>query len=161
MHDVVLEALATQMHVGEKAEQRGVVGQRSLHLDTVIVGAWRNWNRVVIVGQLQGKDPLLWILFYISAFITILTETELVWIFIASGIVTLFVKSPPSFFRKSVTPALIPVGLVSGLYGGANIHTLAQLSLYFAKVGAVVFGSGLAIVPFLSILFTLTVPYKL
>lgn len=96
-----------------------------------------------------GKDLFLWVLFTISAGITIWTESELLWIFLASGIVAMLVKAPPSFFRKSVVPVLIPIGLITGLHGSASFGVLADLGLYFSKVGAVVFGSGLAIVPFL------------
>ena len=38
---VVFEALAAQMHVGEKAEQGGIVGESALHFDTKVVGTVR------------------------------------------------------------------------------------------------------------------------
>src|SRR5205814_9155743 len=44
---------------------------------------------------------------------------------------------------------IIPSWLVTGLYGPATMKTIASITAYFAKAGAVVFGSGLAIVPFL------------
>ena len=45
--------------------------------------------------------------------------------------------------------ALLPPGLVAGLAGPATSETLWRIGWYFAEAGAFVFGSGLAIVPFL------------
>src|SRR5262249_44102749 len=44
------------------------------------------------------------------------------------------------------TPICLPAGALGALAGGG---TLASLGLFFAKTGALVFGSGLAIVPFM------------
>jgi len=45
--------------------------------------------------------------------------------------------------------ALIPPWLISGLHGPAADGVIGRLFWYFAEAGAFVFGSGLAIVPFL------------
>src|SRR5262249_14525585 len=45
--------------------------------------------------------------------------------------------------------ALVPVWLFAGLHGEATLPLLTKVCLYFAEAGAFVFGSGLAIVPFL------------
>jgi chromate transporter len=45
--------------------------------------------------------------------------------------------------------AIVPLWLVTGLYGPADSGTLARLLGFFAKAAVVVFGSGLAVVPFL------------
>ncbi len=96
-----------------------------------------------------AKDRLLWLLFLISAAFTIVTESQMVSLFIVAGLVALFVKAPPSLSRKVASISLLPVFLVSGIQGPASAGTVARLGVYFFKVGAVVFGSGLAIVPFL------------
>ena len=44
---------------------------------------------------------------------------------------------------------IVPAWLVTGIHGKATASTIAGITGYFAKAGAVVFGSGLAIVPFL------------
>jgi chromate transporter len=95
-----------------------------------------------------GKDRLLGALFVVSALITAWTESEIVWVFVVAGLVALFVKSPPGFLRTS-TPALIPwPWLMTGLHGPGQ-DQLFTLIWYFGEAGALVFGSGLAIVPFL------------
>lgn len=67
-----------------------------------------------------------WAIYGIAAIYTVWQESESVFIFLAAGIVYWLVKSPPVF---------------RSLYW--------EIGLYFAKAGAFVFGSGLAIVPFL------------
>lgn len=97
-----------------------------------------------------GQDRLLWILFFISAAVTIQMETEIVWLFIAAGFIALIFKFPPKIFnRTSLFTLATPFALTSVLQSEVGEKTLLQLIIYFSKVGAIVFGSGLAIVPFL------------
>ena len=95
-----------------------------------------------------GKDYLLWALFLISAVVTAWTESEIVWLFLLAGLVALAVRT---LGRGSQVASLlvIPPWLFSGLQGPASDSTLSRLFWYFAEAGAFVFGSGLAIVPFL------------
>jgi chromate transporter len=94
-----------------------------------------------------GKDYLLWALFLVSALVTAWTESEIVWLFLASGVISLAVRGLPP--RAQAAAALFPPWLFSGLHGVASDTTLSRLFWYFAEAGAFVFGSGLAIVPFL------------
>ena len=95
-----------------------------------------------------GKDRVLGVLFAASALVTAWTESEMIWMFIASGIIALFAKLNPRF-PGTTTAALIPwPWLVTGLHGPAP-EQLSTIFWYFAEAGAFVFGSGLAIVPFL------------
>jgi len=104
-----------------------------------------------------GKDKLLWAIYLAAAAVTIITESEIVWIFLISGIVVWLVKAPPKnwFAKGGSTPLL---GLVSlgdhvptacSIAASADWPVLAQIGVFFAEAGAFVFGSGLAIVPFL------------
>jgi chromate transporter len=97
-----------------------------------------------------AKDRLLWALFAVSAAVTAWTESEVVWIFLGSGVVALLVKAPPRFGANAAA-GLLPLHpwLLSGLSGVASDSTLWTIAWYFAEAGAFVFGSGLAIVPFL------------
>lgn len=106
-----------------------------------------------LVKMTLSKDYVLWGLFIASAFITAWTESEIVWVFLASGIFALFIKAPPAFLRSNGVLALspLPLWLVSGLAGPASVATLVTIAWYFAEAGAFVFGSGLAIVPFLRV----------
>src|SRR5437667_11596214 len=48
-----------------------------------------------LVKLTLARDRLLWVLFAISAVATAWTETEIVWLFLASGVVALVVRVPP------------------------------------------------------------------
>ena len=95
-----------------------------------------------------GKDYLLWGIFILLAVTTFITETEIISLVVAAGVLVWFVKAPPKFL-KSVN-SLFPVSLtLLQITGISTTGKLAQLFWFFSKAGAFVFGSGLAIVPFL------------
>jgi chromate transporter len=91
-----------------------------------------------------GKDKLLWGIFAVLAISTAWTSQEIIWLFLLAGIISLLIKSFPRTVRaRSAVPLLFTVGTV-GVSG-----SLLGLFFYFAKAGMFVFGSGLAVVPFL------------
>jgi len=106
-----------------------------------------------LVKLTLGKDRLMWALFGVSALATAWTESEIIWLFLGSGVVALMVRS-----RKSSVPMalLLPPGMLAMLATAATTGAavtwplLARIALVFAEAGAFVFGSGLAIVPFLN-----------
>ena len=114
-----------------------------------------------------GKDKLLWAIYSISGLVTLITESEWIAMFLGAGALTWWVKTPkpPAKPLTDVTPStpseadkppshpgptsaafLIPPLAVLPL---AATDTLVKIALFFTKAGAFVFGSGLAIVPFL------------
>jgi chromate transporter len=98
-----------------------------------------------------GKDKLLWAIYLVLAAVTIATESEIAWLFIAAGVLVWFWRAPPKWINRGSVNALAATQLpvVSSLYAAADVSLLVQIALFFAKAGAFVFGSGLAIVPFL------------
>jgi chromate transporter len=96
-----------------------------------------------LVRLTLGQDALLWAIFAVAAIVTIRTESEVVWVFVGGGVVALAVRLLPH-----AALVLTPL-FVSGLHGPASRATLWTIGWYFAEAGAFVFGSGLAIVPFL------------
>ncbi len=94
-----------------------------------------------------GKDWLLWIIFFVLAVDTFLTEGENIWLILGAGFVTWFIKAPPKFTHTQ-TVFLIPFFLQITDQIPYN-EKLFQIAFFFLKAGAFVFGSGLAIVPFL------------
>lgn len=105
---------------------------------------------VKLAKMTLAKDWLLWAIFAVNAVTTAWTETEIVWIFLLSGIVALAVHARPRVAKGSAVLAMLPwPWLVSGIKGAASTSTLVKICVYFAEAGAFVFGSGLAIVPFL------------
>jgi chromate transporter len=95
-----------------------------------------------------GKDWLLWIITVVLAVATYITEKETLWLILAGGIAAWMYKSPPRL-KKSVSAKLfVPVFLQASVTVWTD-NKLAQIWWFFLKAGAFVFGSGLAIVPFL------------
>jgi chromate transporter len=104
-----------------------------------------------LVKMTLAKDLLLWVIFAVSAFVTAWSESEVVWLFLGGGVVAVLVKVPPKLGSGSAVLSMWPLPLwsISGLAGPASAATLATIAWYFTEAGAFVFGSGLAIVPFL------------
>ena len=87
-----------------------------------------------------AKDRLQWVVFAVMAVVTAWTETEIGTLFVLAGVVTLLVQAPPAFLRRPGPPAwpwLSPRSCSASSCRSSH------------KAGAFVFGSGLAIVPFL------------
>jgi chromate transporter len=98
-----------------------------------------------------GSDRTLWAVFAVAAVATAWTESEIVWLFVGAGVLTLVVRARPRARGPAAALglAVVPPGLLSGLGGPASPETLWRIGWYFTEAGAFVFGSGLAIVPFL------------
>src|SRR5437588_2336373 len=47
-----------------------------------------------------GKDKLLWAIYLIAAGVTVVTESEIVWIFLISGLLVWFVRAPPRWLPR-------------------------------------------------------------
>ena len=106
-----------------------------------------------------GKDKLLWAIYLVSGLVTVVTESEWIGMFLAAGALTWFVRTPRTPRREQTVEVVQPSSpgsttarmLVSPLamVAVATNETLLKIALFFTKAGAFVFGSGLAIVPFL------------
>lgn len=94
-----------------------------------------------------GKDKLLWGIFIVLAISTFISEEEILWIILLAGIIVWFVKAPPNWFGSGAN-GMFPIFLVQ-LQPIATESKLWEIAWFFTKAGAFVFGSGLAIVPFL------------
>ncbi len=92
-----------------------------------------------------GKDWLLWAVYLAVAAITVITETEKVWVIVLCGVAVWLIRTPPKLSRVAgFAPALLLFALATQDGG-----VLWRIFTFFGKAGAFVFGSGLAIVPFL------------
>ncbi|MDR6806532.1 chromate transporter [Dyadobacter sp. BE34] len=91
---------------------------------------------------------ILWLFFTVMAVVTAITEREEVWLFIVLGLAYMVIKAPPKWLQRSSTP--LSVLLLAGTgFWTVDPGKLMQLALFFTEAGAFVFGSGLAIIPFL------------
>ncbi|MGZ6359701.1 MAG: chromate efflux transporter [Bdellovibrionota bacterium] len=98
-----------------------------------------------LVTKTFRRDWLLWAIGLSSAAVTVITETEWLLLFLLGGILVAIARHLP---RRNLAILLPPV-LMTGIHGVGSNALLLKIFLFFAKAGALVFGSGLAIVPFL------------
>ena len=89
---------------------------------------------------------MLWLFYLVAAVTTFITQQEEVLLFIAAGLLYMFVKAPPKWFKNKTANSFVLLQIGFWSYEGS---TLTKIAIFFAKAGAFVFGSGLAIVPFL------------
>ncbi|HEX4824315.1 MAG TPA: chromate transporter [Candidatus Polarisedimenticolaceae bacterium] len=98
-----------------------------------------------------GPSPLLWGIYLVVAGVTVVTQTEHVALFVAAGIIVWLVRTQP--WRRPIPSRLasltVPMTALAPAAATVGSGGLIQLLLFFAKAGAFVFGSGLAIIPFL------------
>ena len=98
-----------------------------------------------------GASRLLWPIWLASALCTAVTETEYIVFFLMAGVLVWWARGRPRPPRvPSVSAAvLMPLATVFGIEVSRESQTRWDIVLFFTKAGAFVFGSGLAIVPFL------------
>jgi chromate transporter len=98
-----------------------------------------------------GGDPFLWVVVLLNAVVVAWTETELLWVFALSGLCVPVIRAwqDRAGIQSRAASTVIPWWLVTGLHGAASTETFGRVLGFFAKAALVVFGSGLAVVPFL------------
>jgi chromate transporter len=110
-------------------------------------------NSAYKLTQKMIKGKVVWAIYLTSIAITVITESEIIWTFLVAGILVWLVEAPPKNWikgSKSLGIVINPLWLLTQTGTNlANWGILSKITLYFAEAGAFVFGSGLAIVPFL------------
>jgi putative chromate ion transporter len=59
-----------------------------------------------LAAMALGKDPTHWVCFVVTALVTAWTESEMVWLFLAAGVVAMMLKAPPGAARARSSPSL-------------------------------------------------------
>jgi chromate transporter len=103
------------------------------------------------------RDPLLWGIFAVLGVVTLVAEAELAEFFVVAGLVVLMMRGRPTWRQASLAivgsaVTVVTIWAIERWFVGLTVageHVLLQILLFFTKAGAFVFGSGLAIVPFL------------
>lgn len=145
---VVLLGMAYKLYGGLPGMQAVFYGVGAAVIGIIVLSVYK--LIVKSIGKFQ-KDSfqqnwMLWLFFLLAAIVTIITKQEKVLVFIAAGIVYMLVKAPPKWMGNKTINGLLFLQIGFWTY---DPGTLGKIALFFAKAGAFVFGSGLAIVPFL------------
>lgn len=145
---VVLLGMAYKLYGGLPWMQAVFYGVGAAVTGIIINSAYKLTTKSIGKFTLQSfqKNWLLWLFFITAAAITYFTQQEQVLLFVAAGVLYMFVKAPPKWLRSSAANSFI---LLQIGFWNYESSVLVKIALFFAKAGAFVFGSGLAIVPFL------------
>jgi chromate transporter len=144
---VVLLGMAYKLYGGLSWMQAVFYGVGAAVIGIIAMSAYKLTAKSVskLSADAVKKNWLLWILYLTAIIITIITKSENVLLFVAAGFIYMIVKAPPAWI-KTKTTNFIFLGIGFWEY---ELGTLGKIALFFTKAGAFVFGSGLAIVPFL------------
>jgi chromate transporter len=90
---------------------------------------------------------ILWVFYIAATILTAVTQKEELLLFVALGFIYMIVKAPPEWIKRPKTTSFFL--LTTAGFSTIELGKLGDLAWFFIKAGAFVFGSGLAIVPFL------------
>src|SRR5947209_5927928 len=100
-------------------------------------------SAIKLVKTALKRDKLLWAVFLVLGVSTAVTEKEIVWLFLAGGLLVMIARTDFSVWKWHASMfSFVPS--VTEIFG-----TTGPLFVFFLKSSLFVFGSGLAIVPFL------------
>lgn len=100
-------------------------------------------SAIKLVKTSVKKDKLLWAVFLALGLSTAITEREIVWLFLAGGLLVMIARTDFSAWK----PQTSMFSFMPSIMGISS--TTGPLFFFFLKSSLFVFGSGLAIVPFL------------
>lgn len=146
---VVLLGIVYKLYGGIFWMQSVFYGVGAAVIGIIAVSAYKLTTKSISRLQVDAikTNALLWLFFLSMAVITFITESEEILLFIGIGVIYMLYKAPPKWAAKRNTK--LPL-LLSGIgFWEFNSTTLYKMAVFFSKAGAFVFGSGLAIVPFL------------
>ncbi len=146
---VVSLGIAYKLYGGLPWMQAVFYGVGAAVIGIIAISSYKLTTKSIGKINLQSfkHNWMLWVFYIIAAIVTIITQSENVLLFVAAGLIYMFVKAPPKWMKKTITVNTI---LLTGIgFWQFEWNTLGKIAFFFTKAGAFVFGSGLAIVPFL------------
>lgn len=145
---VVLIGIAYKLYGGLPWMQAVFYGIGAAVIGIITMSSYKLTTKTVSKFNIDAvkKNWMLWLFYLAAAAITIITQTEEVLLFVAAGVLYMIIKAPPNWMRKSTVTNFI---LLDIAFWNFDSSTLGKIAIFFTKAGAFVFGSGLAIVPFL------------
>ena len=145
---VVLLGIAYKLYGGLAWMQAVFYGVGASVIGIIAMSSYKLTLKSVGKLNLQSlKDNwLLWTFFVIAMATTFIIKQEQVLLFIGAGLLYMFIKSPPKWINKNTISGFVFLQIGFWDY---EFSTLQKIAIFFTKAGAFVFGSGLAIIPFL------------
>ncbi|SHM03851.1 chromate transporter [Mucilaginibacter sp. OK098] len=146
---VVLLGMAYQLYGGLAWMQAVFYGVGAAVIGIIGMSAYKLTVKSISKFKLSAMKSkwLLWLFYSVGIAITVITQKEEILLFLSCGILYMLIKAPPQWIKK---PTIVPAEILLSVgFWNYNGKTLQEIGWFFLKAGAFVFGSGLAIVPFL------------
>jgi len=146
---VVLLGMAYQLYGGLAWMQAVFYGVGAAVIGIIVMSSYKLTIKSISIFEWAAIKAkwLLWLFYIAGIAITVITEKEEILLFLGCGILYMLIKAPPHWVKK---PTIAPAGILLTIgFWNYNSKTLQEIGWFFLKAGAFVFGSGLAIVPFL------------
>lgn len=145
---VVLLGIAYKLYGGLSWIQAVFYGVGAAVIGIIAMSSYKLTVKSIWKFNLESfkTNWLLWLFFIVAATITFVTQQEQVLLFVAAGLLYMFVKAPPKWLNNKTANSFVLLQIGFWNYESA---TLIKIAIFFTKAGAFIFGSGLAIVPFL------------
>lgn len=145
---VVLLGIAYKLYGGLPWMQAVFYGVGAAVIGIIVMSSYKLTTKSIGKFNAQSfkSNWLLWLFFIMAAVVTIITHNEEVLLFVGAGVLYMFIKAPPKWINNKTANSFV---LLQIGFWNYELNTLGKIAVFFTKAGAFVFGSGLAIVPFL------------
>lgn len=145
---VVLLGIAYKLYGGLPWMQAVFYGVGAAVIGIIVMSSYKLTAKSIGKFTIQSlkSNWLLWLFYIMAAVVTIITHNEEVLLFVGAGLLYMLIKAPPKWINNKTANSFV---LLQIGFWNYELSTLAKIAVFFTKAGAFVFGSGLAIVPFL------------
>ena len=146
---VVLLGMAYQAYGGLPWMQALFYGISAAVIGIIVLSSYKLTVKSISKFEIPAikTNWLLWIFYLSATILTAVTQKEELLLFLVLGFVYMVVKAPPEWIKKPKTASFFLIATAG--FSTIELGKLGDLAWFFIKAGAFVFGSGLAIVPFL------------
>ena len=146
---VVLLGIAYQAYGGLQWMQAIFYGISAAVIGIIVLSSYKLTIKTISKFEIPTikNNWLLWIFYISAAILTAVTQKEELLLFLLLGFIYMIVKAPPEWIKRPKTASSFL--LLTAGFSTIELEKLGDLAWFFIKAGAFVFGSGLAIVPFL------------
>ncbi|KHJ39558.1 putative chromate transport protein [Pedobacter glucosidilyticus] len=146
---VLTLGVAYKLYSGLAWMQAVFYGVSAAVIGIIALSAYKLTIKSISKINLKGLQDnwLLWVFYLVGAVSTIVLQREEILLFILTGLIYMLVKAKPKKLQNTANLPVIAFYFLPIITYAKG--TLPKMALFFLKAGAFVFGSGLAIVPFL------------
>lgn len=146
---VVLLGIAYQAYGGLPWMQAVFYGISAAVIGIIILSSYKLTTKSISKFEITAikNNWILWLFYTVATILTAVTQKEELTLFLLLGFIYMVIKAPPEWIKRPHATSFILFSTVS--LSTLETDKLGELAWFFIKAGAFVFGSGLAIVPFL------------